>query len=73
MQSLCLQFKILSVLDARAVNLSTEQKLLLWADDLLALVDEAQVIQEYVRLSEPLDTIDIVLTENFKEKLLDND
>ena len=57
----------------QCLELSTEQKIHLWFDDLLALVDEGYVIQEYIKLSEPLDSIDTKLRENFKTNLFDDD
>lgn len=57
----------------QCVELSTEQKLHLWFDELLALVDEGRIIQEYTKLSEPLDCIDTKLQENFISKLWDDD
>lgn len=50
-----------------------EQKLHLWFDDLLALVNEEHVIQECIKLSETLECINMQLQCDFKTKVMDND
>lgn len=52
---------------------SAEEKLHLWFEDLLALIDEYKVIREYTKISEAFTYIDRNALELFETKILDNE
>ena len=53
------------------ISASTEEKICMWFEDLLAMVDESRVVEQYCLYTEFLDCVDRKDLEEFKSNLLD--
>lgn len=55
----------------QCLSITTEEKLKAWFNDILAVLDDAQVIEQYMKCTELLDCIETKTKEHFKARISD--